>query len=107
MQKHLKEHQPPSLQACKVLSPMCEIMVGVIYIKSLNNNFPTSLIFYFVNSHLVIVNKVGNWQIQTGQWKLTKWKSMKEELGKILGECRTLWGEREQAMHLGVELFCS
>jgi len=39
---------------------MCEIMVGVIYIKSLNNNFPTSLIFYFVNSHLVIVNKVGN-----------------------------------------------
>ena len=26
---------------------------------------------------------------------------------KILGECRTLWGKREQAMHLDVELFCS
>jgi len=25
----------------------------------------------------------------------------------LLGECRTLWGEREQAMCLGVELFCS
>ena len=25
----------------------------------------------------------------------------------ILGECRTLWGEREQAMHCGIELLCS
>ena len=24
----------------------------------------------------------------------------------ILGECRTLWGEREQAMHCGIELLC-
>ena len=78
MQKHLKERQLPSLQACKVL-PMCEIMVGVIYTKSLNSNFPTSLTSYFVNLHLVIVDKVENWQIRIGQWKLTKWKSMKWE----------------------------
>jgi len=25
----------------------------------------------------------------------------------ILGECRTWWGEREQAMHCGIELLCS
>ena len=26
---------------------------------------------------------------------------------KLLGECRTLWGEHEQAMQCGIELLCS
>ena len=26
---------------------------------------------------------------------------------KLLGECRTLWGEGEQAMQCGIELLCS
>ena len=26
---------------------------------------------------------------------------------ELLGECRTLWGEREQAKHCGIELLCT
>ena len=44
---------------------MCEIMVGVIYIKSLNNNFPTSLISTL---------SIRTWSL------LTKWKIDKFEL---------------------------